>query len=170
MKCKLESRLPGEIHHPYGRKWRGTKEPLDEGERGEWKDWLKIQHSKNEDHGIQSHHFMASRWVKIGNSDRLYFLGSKITVDSDCSHEFKRHLLFGRKAVTNLNNVLKSRDINLPTKVRLVKGMAFSVDKYVCKSWTIKKAEHWRIDAFELWCWSKLSRVPWTAWGQTSPS
>ena len=120
-KYKLESRLPGEIsiteicrwHHPYGRKWRGTKEPLDEGERGEWKSWHKTQHSENEDHGIRSHHFMANRETKETVTDFL-FLGSKITADVDCSHEIKR------KAMTNLDSMLKSRDITLPTKVCLV--------------------------------------------------
>ena len=91
------------------------------------------------------------------------FLGSKITVDGDCSHEIKRHLLLGRKAMTNLDCVLKSKDITLPTKVLLVKVMVFPVVVYGCESWTIKKAEHQRIDAFELWCWRKLLRVPWTA-------
>ena len=81
------------------------------------------------------------------------FGGSKITVDSDCSHEIKRHLLLGRKAVTNLDSILKSRDVSLPTKVHLVKAMVFPVVMYGCESWTIKKAECWRIDAFELWCW-----------------
>ena len=90
-------------------------------------------------------------------------LGSKITVDTDCSHEIKRRLLLGRKAMTNLDNVLKSRDISLPTKVRLVKAMVFPVGMYECVSWTIKKAECWRIDAFKLWCWRKLLRVPQTA-------
>ena len=89
--------------------------------------------------------------------------GSKITADYDCSHEIKRCLLLGRKVMTNLNSILKSRDITLPTKVHLVKAMVFSVVMYGCKSWTIKKAEHWRIDAFELWCWRRLLRVPWTA-------
>ena len=103
---------------------------------------------------------MANRW---GNSDRLYFLGSKITADGDCSHEIKRHLLLGWKAMTNLDIILKSRDITLPTKVHLVKAMVFPVVMYGCESWTIKKAEHWRIGAFELWCWRRLLRVPWTA-------
>ena len=91
------------------------------------------------------------------------FLGSKITADGDCSHEIKRRLLLGRKVMTNLDNILKSRDITLPTKVCLVKAMAFSVVMYECESWTVKKAEHWIIDAFELWCWRRLLRVPWTA-------
>ena len=89
--------------------------------------------------------------------------GSKITADGDCSHEIKRHLLLGRKVMTNLDSILKSRDITLSTKVRLVKAMVFPVVMYGCESWSIKKAEHQRIDAFELWCWRRLLRVPWTA-------
>ena len=88
---------------------------------------------------------------------------SKITVDGDCSHEIKRRLLLGRKAMNSLDSILKSRDITLPTKVCLVKAMVFPVVMYGCESWTIKKAEHQRIDAFELWCWRRLLRVPWTA-------
>ena len=91
------------------------------------------------------------------------FLGSKITADGDCSHEIKRHLLFGRKVIINLDSILKSRDITLPTKVHLVKIMVFPVVMYGCESWTIKKAEHRRIDAFELWCWRRLLRVLWIA-------
>ena len=90
-------------------------------------------------------------------------LGSKITADGDCSHEIKRCLLLGRKAMTNLDSILKSRDITLPTKVHLGKAMVFPVVMYGCESWTIKKTEHQRIDAFELWCWRRLLRVPWTA-------
>ena len=90
------------------------------------------------------------------------FWGSKITADGDCSHEIKRHLLLGRKVMTNLGSILKNRDITLPTKVRLVKAMVFPVVMYVCESWTVKKAECRRIDAFELWCWRRLLRVPWT--------
>ena len=97
------------------------------------------------------------------------FLGSKIIADSDCSHEIKRHLLLGRKAMINLDSLLKSRDISLPTKVRLVKAMVFPVVMYVCESWTIKKAECWRIDAFELWYWKRLLRVPWTARRSNQP-
>ena len=89
--------------------------------------------------------------------------GSKITADGDCNHEIKRHLPLGRKAMTNLDSILKSRDIILPTKVHLVKAMVFPVVMYGCESWTIKKAECWRINAFELWCWRRLLRVPWTA-------
>ena len=91
------------------------------------------------------------------------FLGSKITADGDCSHEIKRHLLLGRKVMTNLDSILKIRDITLPINVRLVKPVVFPVVMYGCESWTIKKAEHLRIDAFELWCWRRLLRVPWTA-------
>ena len=91
------------------------------------------------------------------------FWGSKITADGDCSHEIKRHLLFGRKVMTNLDSILKSRDITLPTKVHLVKAVVFPVVMYGRESWTVKKAEHWRIDAFELWCWRRLLQVPWTA-------
>ena len=91
------------------------------------------------------------------------FLGSKITGDGDCSHELKRCLLLGRKVMTNLDSILKSRDITLATKVRLVKAVVFPVVMYVCESWTVKKAEHRRMDAFELWCWRRLLRVPWTA-------
>ena len=98
-----------------------------------------------------------------GNSVRLYFLVSKITADGDCSHEIKRHLLLGRKVMTNIDSIFKSRDITLPTKVCLVKAMVFPVVMYGCESWTVKKAEYRRIDAFELWCWRRLLRVPWTA-------
>ena len=95
--------------------------------------------------------------------DDFIFLGSKITADGDCSREIKRRLLLGRKVMTNLDSILKSRDITLPTKVRLVKSMIFPVVTYGCESWTIKKAECQRIDVFKLWCWRRLLRVPWTA-------
>ena len=98
------------------------------------------------------------------NSDRFY-LGSKFTADGDCSHDIKRCLLLRRKAMTNLDSILKSRYITLPTKFRLVKTMAFPVVIYGCESWTIKKAKHWRMDAFELWYWRRLLRIPWTARG-----
>ena len=103
---------------------------------------------------------MANRW---GNSGRLYILGSKITVDGDCSHEIKRRLLLGRKVMASLDSIFKNRDITLPTQVHLVKAMVFPVVMYGCESRTIKKAESRRIDAFELWCWGRLLRVPWTA-------
>ena len=99
---------------------------------------------------------MGKQWLTI-------FLGSKITADGDCSHEIKRHLLLGRKIMNNLDRILKSRDITLPTKVHLVKAMVSPVVMYGCESWIIKKAEHRKIDAFELWCWRRLLRVPWTA-------
>ena len=95
--------------------------------------------------------------------------GSKITADGDCSHEIKRHFLLGRKAMTNLDSILKSRDVTLPTKVHLVKAMVFPVVMYGCDSWTIKKAERRRIDAFERWCWRRLLRVPWTARSSNQP-
>ena len=107
---------------------------------------------------------MGNRW---GNSGWLFFLAvvesSKITADGDCSHEIKRRLLFGRKVMTNLGSIFKSRDITLSTKVRLFKAMVFPVVMYGCESWTIKKAGHQKIDAFELWCWRRLLRVHWTA-------
>ena len=106
---------------------------------------------------------MANRWGNRGNSGWLYFFGgSKITADGDCSHEIKRRLLLGRKVMINLDSILKSRDITLPTKVCLVKATVFPVVMYGCESWTIKKAEHQRADAFELWCWRRLLRVLWT--------
>ena len=105
---------------------------------------------------------MGNRWETIETVADFIFLSSKITADDDCSHEIKRRLLRGRKVMTELDSILKSRDITLPTKVRIVKAMVFPVIMYGCESWTIKKAEHQRIDAFELWCW-RLSRVLWTA-------
>ena len=119
---------------------------------------------------IQKIKMMASRpitsWQINGETTEIVtdfiFLGSKITTDGDCSHEIKKHLLLGRKAMTNLDSILKSRDITLPTKVHLVKAMIFPVAMYGCESWIIKKAEHRRIDAFELWGWRKLLRIPWT--------
>ena len=164
LKAEIGRKL-GLLPHSNGRKWRGTKKPLDESESGEWKSWLKAQHSENEDYGIWPHHFMGNRW---GNSVRLHFLGSKITADGDCSHEIKRRLLLERKAMTNLDSILKSRDITLPTKIHLVimygsLVVHFPVVMYGCKSWTVKKAERQRIDTFEQWCWRRLLRVPWTA-------
>ena len=105
---------------------------------------------------------MANRWETMKRVRDIIFLGSKITEDGDCSHEIKRHLLLG-KVMTNLDSILKSRDITLPTKVHLVKAMVFPVVMYGCENWTIKKAECRRIDVFELWCWRRLLRVPWTA-------
>ena len=131
--------------------------------RGEWKSWLKAQHSENE--------IMASSPVTSQQKDGekmetvadFIFLGSKITADGDWSHEIKRCLLLGRISMTNLDSIRKSRDIILLTKVHIVKAMVFTVVMYRCESWTIKKAGQWRTDTFELWCWRRLLRVPWTA-------
>ena len=103
---------------------------------------------------------MGKQWKQC---QTFLFWGSKITADGDCSHDVKRHLLLGRKVMTNLDSIFKSRDITLPTKVHLVKTMIFPAVMYGCESWTVKKAEGWRIDAFELWCWRRLLRVPWPA-------
>ena len=111
---------------------------------------LKTQRSKNKNHGILSHHIMANRWGKMETVTDFIFLDSKITVDGDCSHGIKRLLLLGRKALTNLDSILKSRDITLLTKVHLIKAMVFSVVMYGCESWTVKRAECQRIDTFEL--------------------
>ena len=139
MKQKLESGLPGEISitsdmqmTPYGRKRRRTKELLMKGKEESEKVALKLNIQKNEDHGIRSHHFMANRWGTVETVAEFILGGSKITADGDCSHEFKRHLLFGRKVMTNLDSILKSRDIILPTKFHLVKGMIFLVVMYGC--------------------------------------
>ena len=106
---------------------------------------------------------MANRWGNSGAVSDFIFGGSKITADGDCSHEIKRRLLLGRKVMTNLDSIFKSRDITLPVKVHLFKAMVFPVVMYGCESWTIKKPEHQRMDSFELWCWRRLLRVPWTA-------
>ena len=106
---------------------------------------------------------MGNRWGTVETVSDFIFGGSQITADGDCNHEIKRRLLLGRKVMTNLDSIFKSRDITLPTKVRLVKVMVFPVVMYGCESWTVKKAERRRIDAFELWCWRRLLRVPWTA-------
>ena len=149
-------------HHPYGRKWR-TKEPHDEMKEESEKVSLKLN--------IQKTKIMASdpiTWWQIDGETMktvtdFIWGGSKITADYDCSHEIKRRFLFGRKAMTNLDNVLKSRDITLPTKVHIIRAMVFPVVMYGCESWTVKKAEHRRTDASELWCWRRLLRIPWTA-------
>ena len=114
-------------------------------------------------YGIRSHHSMGNRWRNWKQCQTLFFAGSKITADGDCNHEIKRRLFLGRKVMTKLDSIFKSRDITLPTKVCLVKDMVFPVVMYGCESWTVKKAERRRIDAFELWCWRRLLRVPWTA-------
>ena len=147
---------------PYGRKWRRIKELLDESERGEWKSWLKAQHSGNKDHGIRSHYFWQIYGETVETVSDFIFLGSKITAECDCSHEIKM-LTPWKEVMTNLDSILKSRDITLPTEVCLVKAMVFPVVVCGCESWTIKKAERWRIGAFELWCWRRLLRVPWIA-------
>ena len=122
---------------------------------------LNIQNTKNMASGtIPS---WQTEGGKVGTETDFIFLGSKTTTDSDCSHEIKRHLLLGSKAMTNLDSTLKSRDITLPTKVHVVKAMVFLVVMYGCESPTIKKAEHQKTDAFELWCWRRLLKVPWTA-------
>ena len=125
--------------HSNGRKWRGTEEPLNEVERGEWKNWLKTQHLKNKDYGIWFHHFMANKRGDVEAMDFI-FLASKITVDGDCSHGIKRLLLLRENTKTNMDAVLKSRDITLLTKGCLVKAMGFPVVVHRCESWTIKKA------------------------------
>ena len=148
--------------HPYGRKWR-SKDPLDESEKESENVYLKLN--------IQKTKIMASgpitSWQIDGETVKTvadFILGgSKITTDCHCSHEIKRGLLLGRKVMTNLDSILKGRDITLRTKVHLVKAMVFPVVMYGCESWTIKKAECQRIDAFELWCWRRLLRVSWTA-------
>ena len=146
-------------YHPNSIKWRETKEPLEESEKAGLK--LSIQKIK----------IVASGSITSWQVDRetvetmrdFIFLGSKITADGDCSHEIKRHLFLGRKAMTNLESILKSRDITLPTEVHLVEAMVFPVVIYGCETWTLKKADHRRTDTFELWCWRRLLRVPWTA-------
>ena len=160
--CQEKYQLPQicRWHHPYGRTRRGPKEPLDESETAEWKSWLKTQYSKNK---IMASGPITSWQIDGETVTDFVFLGSKISADGDCSHEIKRHLLLGRKAMTNLDSILKSRDITLPTMVRLVKPMFFLVVMYGCESWSIQKTECWRNDAFELWCWRRLFRVPWTA-------
>ena len=156
-------------YHSNGRKGRGTNEPLDEGERGERKSGLKTQHSKNVKM-IASSSNTSWQIGKMWKQWDFIFLGFKIIVDSVWSYDIKRLLLLARKARTNLDSILKSRDITLPTKVHLVKTMVFPVVMYACQSWTIKKAECQRIDAFELWCW----RDSWESLGlqgdPTSPS
>ena len=132
----------------------------EENEKADFK--LNVQKMKI-DHGFWPHLFMKYRWGSNGNSDRIYFLGLQNHYRWWLQTWIKRCLLLGRKAMTNLGSILKSRDITLPTKVHIVKAMVFPVVMYGCESWTIKKAEHRRMDGFELWSWRKLLRVPWTA-------
>ena len=147
---------------PYGKKWRGTKKPLVKVKVETEKVGLKLN--------IQKTKIMASGPITsleidgetVETVSDFIFLGSKITADGDCSHEIQRPLLLGRKVMTNLDSTFKSRDLTLPTKVHLVKAVVFPVVMYECESWTVKKAEHWGIDAFEL-CWRRLLLVPWTA-------
>ena len=127
------------------------------------KSWLKAQHSENEDHGIWSHHFMGNRWRNSGNSQTLFLGVPKSLQMVTAAMKLKDACSLEGKVMNNLDSILKSRDITLPTEVRLVKAMVFPVVMYGCESWTIKKAECQRIDAFELWCWRRLLRVPWTA-------
>ena len=137
-------------HHPYGRKWRGTQKPLDESESDKTVLKFNIQKTKNTASGpITSWQIDGETMETVTD---LIFLGSKISADGDCSHEIKRHLPLGRKAMTNLDGILKSRDITLPTKFHTVKVMGFPGVMYGCEGWTIKKAERQRIDTFELRC------------------
>ena len=137
-----------------------AKEPLDESEGGEWKSFLKLNFQKAK---IMASGPITSWQIDGETLSDFIFWGSKITADGDCSHEIKRHLFLGRKGMTNLDHILKSRDIALPTKVHLVKAAVFPAVMYGCQSWTVKKAECWGTDAFELWCWRRLLTVPWAA-------
>ena len=139
-------------YHSIGIKWRRNKENLDEGKRGEWKVCLKLNVQKAKITALGSVTPWQIQGGKVKTEKDFLFLGSKITVDGDCSHEIKRHLLLGRKTMTNLDNILKSSDVTLLVKVFIVKATVFPVVMHRCESWTIKKTEHWRIDAFELWC------------------
>ena len=139
-------------------------------EDSEKESWLKTQHSKNKDHGIQSHHFMANKWETMETWAILFSWAPKSLQMVTAAMKLKDTLLLGRKAMTNLDSILKSRDITLLTKVHLVKAMVFPVVVYGCESWTLKKAECQKIDAFELQCWRRLLRVCWTARDQTSQS
>ena len=173
MKHKVESRLPGEISITSDMQvtpplWQKVK-------RNQKASWWKWKKDESENFGLKLHihktNIMASgpitSWEMDGETvetvSDFTFWGSKITADGDCSHEIKRRLLLGRKVMTNIDSLLKSRDITLPTKFCLVKAMVFTVLMYGCESWTVKKTEHWKIDAFELWCLRRLLRVPWTA-------
>ena len=148
--------------------WQKVKK----NKRASWWRWKRRVEKVDLKLNIQKTKIMASGPITLWQIDGetvetvadFVFLGSKITADGDWSHEIKRCLLLGRKVMTNLDSIFKSRDITLSTKVHLVKAMVFPVVMYGCESWTINKAEHWRMDAFELWCWRRLLRVPWTAW------
>ena len=171
MKRKLESRLPGEISITSDMQM--TPPLWQKAERNKRASWWKPK-KESKKAGIkvntQKMKIAASSsitsWQMDGGKKRVagfLILGSKITADGDCSHEIKRHVLCGTKSMTNLDSILKSRDITLLTKVHLVEAMVFPVVMYGCESWTMKEAECWRIDAFELWCWRRLLRIPWTA-------
>ena len=156
-------------YHSNGRKWRGTKECLNESEGREWKSQLKIKYlkkKKKKKAKFTASGPITSRQTEGENVEAVtdfLFLGSKITVHGDCNHEIRRWLHLGRKAMTNLDRVLKSRDVTLLIKVSIVKPMVFPMVTYGCKSWTVKKAECQKIDAFRLWCCWRLLRAPWTA-------
>ena len=160
MKHKMESRLPGEISitsdtqmtPPYGRKWGGTKEPLVEGERGEWKSCLKTQHSKNEVHGLQSHHLMANRWGNNGNSEKLYSFGLQNHCRWWLQPWNKKTLDLGKKSYDQPRQHMQKQKHYFANKGPSSQSCGFPVVMYGCESRTIKKAELWRIDAFELWC------------------
>ena len=159
---KYQQPLICRCYHSYGIRWRGTKDPLDDGETQEWKNWLETHMKQTK--------IIANGRGKSGSSDRFFFLCSQITSDGDCSHEIKRRLLLERKAMTNLDIVLKSRNITLLTKVRIVKAMFFPIVMYGCESWIINKAEHRIIDAFELCWYRRLLRIPWQQGDQASQS
>ena len=173
-KHKLESRLPGEISDL---RYADDTTLMAESDEELKSLLMKVKEDSKKaglKFNIQKTKVMSSGPITSWQIDRetvetvetvtdFIFLGSKITADGDCSHEIKRCLLLGIKAMTNLNSILKSKDITLPTKVHLVKAMVFPVVMYGCECWTVKKAEYQRIDAFELWCWRRLLRVPWTA-------
>ena len=175
MQHKLESRLLGEIsitserwwHHPYAERDEELKSLLknvkEESEKAGLK--LKIQKTK-----IMANDTITSWQIDGETVADFIFLGSKITADGNRSHDIKRHLLLGRKAMTNLDSILKSRDLTFPTNICLVKAMDFPVVMYGCENWTIKKAEYGRIDAFEMCCWKRLLRVPWTVRRPSSQS
>ena len=175
MKHKLESRLQGEISITSDDTtlMASSKEELKSllmkvKEESE-KSWLKTQHSKNKDHGIWSHHFMAKDGTTVETVTDFIFLSSKITADTGCRHEIKSFLLCGRKAMTNLDSILESRDITLPKKVCIVTAMLFPGVMYWCESWTIWKVKRQRTDAFELWCWRRLLRISWTVRRSNQP-
>ena len=139
-------------HHCHGRKWRGTKEPLNEGEKA----GLKLNIQKTKIMGSSPITLWQIKGEKVEVVTGFIFLVSKITADGDCSHEIQRCFVLGKKAMTDLESIFKSRDITLLTKAKIVKAMVFPGVMYRCESWTIKKAEHWRIDVFKLWCWRRL--------------